>query len=100
MAILHLPESRSKSLVDTYPELYMYKRACAECDAISQALREAKAQRGQPITTIKEARQILEGSTIQTAEVRGWERMDHGDPIDPCPTCQYLLDKLGIHFQL
>ncbi len=86
-----------QELVDANPGLY--QGACAECDAINQALRAAEARTGQPITTVEQARQALSGSFVQTARVRGPNSVAHGTPLPPCVTCQPLLDALGIPYR-
>jgi YwqJ-like deaminase len=86
-----------QKLVAAYPG--RFNGACAECDAISQALLAQEAAAGQPITTIEQARQALAGSSIQTARVRGPNSAAHGTPISPCETCQPLLDDLGITYR-
>jgi YwqJ-like deaminase len=83
-----------QQLVDANPG--RFNGACAECDAVSQALRAAEARTGQAITTVEQARQALAGSSLQTARVRGPNSTAHGTPIPPCETCQPLLDALGI----
>jgi len=76
-----------------------FSRACAECDALSQALRAAEAPTGQPITTVQQAQQTLSGSSIRTARVRGPSSPNHGTPLAPCDSCQPLLDALGIQYR-
>jgi hypothetical protein len=41
---------------------------------------------------------VLEGSSIQTARIRGINSAAHGTPIDPCETCGPMLDRLGISY--
>jgi hypothetical protein len=79
---------------------------CAEIDAISQALRAHEAATGTRITTLEQARAVLQGSRIQTASVRRAtgsnpaRLAEHGRPVPPCPNgCDLLLRDLGIVYE-
>lgn len=91
------PHTVAQQLVDAKPA--RFSGACAECDAVSQALRAAETRTGQPITTVEQAHQALSGSSVQTARVRGPNSTAHGTPMPPCETCQPLLNALGILYR-
>jgi hypothetical protein len=55
---------------------------CAEIHCITQAL---------------DAGDDVAGGTIATARVRGPNSPAHGTSIPPCPSCQLVLDKFGVH---
>ena len=73
---------------------------CAECQVIPEYLHAYEAQTGTKVTTIQQARQVLQGTKVQTAEVRGPNSTSgvHGQPKAPCEVCQPLLDIFGIEY--
>lgn len=46
-----------------------------------------------------EAGDDVAGGTLSTARVRGPNSPAHGTPIPPCPSCQPVLDKLGVRYR-
>ena len=66
-----------------------------------QALRAYEARTGTKITTLEQAREVLKGSKVQTAEVRGPGGTPgvHGTPKDPCTVCNPLLKELGVIYE-
>jgi hypothetical protein len=62
-----------------------YHKKCAETDAISKALFAIEKETGVSITTVKQAKAILTGSTIQTALRKNLE------PEPPCNSCAWPL---------
>ncbi|WP_339744832.1 tandem-95 repeat protein [uncultured Rubinisphaera sp.] len=86
------------TLVKKYPS--DFGNQCAELDTISQALWDYTFRTGIDVTSVEQARQILTGSTIQTARVRNPEHPQHGTPIAPCAaSCESILLDLGITYQ-
>jgi RHS repeat-associated protein len=57
---------------------------CAEIDSLSQAL---------------DAGDHVAGGVVSTARVRGPNSPAHGTAIPPCPSCQHVLDKMGVTYR-
>ena len=74
---------------------------CAEVDATNQALRAYENRTRTQITTLEQAREVLRGSKMQTANVRGLGGAPgiHGTPKIPCTVCDPFLGKFGIKYQ-
>jgi len=66
---------------DVRPPFHGY---CAEIQCLSDALN---------------AKENLTGSVVSTARVRGLNSQQHGTPIPPCPSCEVVLDKLGVGYK-
>jgi hypothetical protein len=62
-----------------------YKNGCAELRCASNALNDGADLNGASITTA-----MVRGSGSTTGR--------HGLPIDPCPTCNAVLNQLGLHY--
>ena len=77
---------RVQQALDNVPEEVRedFHGHCAEIDAISQAVEEGKR---------------VSGSHIATARVRGFNSAQHGTPHAPCPSCQHVIDELGVTYE-
>ncbi|MFJ9614982.1 YwqJ-related putative deaminase [Streptomyces noursei] len=72
---------------------------CAESALVSDQLWALDAERlGRPPITLQEAVPHFRGAAMMSKMIREHGDPDHGQPTDPCPACQGLLDRLGITF--
>ena len=73
---------------------------CGDLYAVSYLLLIAEARTGTSITSVTQARLALDGAILQTAIVRTPQaRSEHGAPLDPCSSCQRVLDALGVRYR-
>ncbi|MGN2635809.1 YwqJ-related putative deaminase [Nocardia takedensis] len=73
---------------------------CAEISLISDRLHQVDPS-GTQLSTIPEARAVLEGGVMHTRQIgdlasRDEESARHGDFLPPCRTCAQILPQLGI----